>query len=129
MPLRKAVADAKQRPGKPWAWARRLRGRIPSVGCNREATTAPDLLSRQPRGLKPFVDFCGVARSGETAAGIDSLAPARLTLMGLPAANLPKPFPQPRVAQHSGLTKSVNDLQRPLWDLISGSLQADGEVF
>jgi hypothetical protein len=72
----------------------------------------------QPEGLKPFVDFClclsrgsrppdcfagydatpaacrcGVARSGETAAGIDSLAPARLALTGLPAANLPK---QPR---------------------------------
>ena len=36
---------------------------------------------------------CGVACSLETAAGIDSLAPARLALKGLPAAHLPK---QPR---------------------------------
>jgi hypothetical protein len=41
------------------------------------------------QGLKPFVDFCGVARSGETAAGI---------------------------AQHSRLQKSANALQRPSWD-------------
>jgi len=40
---------------------------------------------------------------GETAAGIDSLAPARLALSGLPPANLPKPLPQLRVAQHSCL--------------------------
>jgi hypothetical protein len=65
------------------------------VGCNREANTAPGLLSPQPEGLKSFVDFCGVARSGETAAGI---------------------------AQHSRLQKSANGLQRPSWDLISASL-------
>jgi hypothetical protein len=40
------------------------------VGCNREANTAPGLLSPQPEGLKPFVDFCRVGRLGETAAGI-----------------------------------------------------------
>jgi hypothetical protein len=76
--------------------------------------------SPQPSGLKPFVDFClavsrrsrppdcfagydaapaarrcGVARSGETSAGI---------------------------AQHSRLQKSANALQRPSWDLISASL-------
>jgi hypothetical protein len=44
--------------------------------------------------MKPFVDFCCVARSGETAAGI---------------------------AQRSRLQKSANALQRPSWDLISGS--------
>jgi hypothetical protein len=94
--------------------------------------------SPQPGGLKPFVDFClavsrrsrpsycfaghdaapaarrcGVARSGETAAGIDSLAPARLALTGLSAANLPKPLPQLRVAQRSRLKKSATVLQRP----------------
>ena len=102
--------------------------------------------SSQPGGLKPFVDFClavsrrarpsdcfagydaapaarrcGVARSGETAADIDSLAPARLALTGLPTANLHKPLPQLRVVQHSRLQKSANALQRPSWDLISGS--------
>jgi len=53
-----------------------------------------DLLSPQPEGLNPFVDFYGVARSGETAAGI---------------------------AHHSRLQKSSNLLQWPSWDLISGS--------
>ena len=75
--------------------ARRLRGRIPAVGCNHEANTAPGLLSPQPGGLKPFVDFCGVASSGETAAGI---------------------------AQRSRLQKSATGLQRPSWDFISVSL-------
>jgi hypothetical protein len=65
------------------------------VGCNREANTAPGLLSPQPEGLKPFVDFCGVARWGETAAGI---------------------------AQRSRLQKSTTGFQRPSWDLISASL-------
>jgi hypothetical protein len=103
--------------------------------------------SPQPEGLKPVVDFClavsrrsrppdcfagydaapagrrcGVARSDETAAGIDSLAPARLALTGLPAANLPKQPPQLRVAQRSRLQKSATDLQRPSWDLFSASL-------
>ena len=106
--------------GKNGPRARRLRGSIPAAGCNREANEAPGLLSPQPGGLKPFVDFClavsrrprpadcfagydaapaasrcGVARSGETAAGI---------------------------AQHSRLQKSATVLQRPSWDLISDSL-------
>jgi hypothetical protein len=51
--------------------------------------------SPQPEGLKPFVDFCGVARSSETAAGI---------------------------AQRSRLQKSANGIQRPSWDLISASI-------
>ena len=100
--------------------ARRLGRSIPAAGCKCQANTAPGLLSPQPAGLKPFVDFClavsrrprpadcfagydaapaarrcGVARSGETAAGI---------------------------AQHSRLQKSANALQRPSWDLISASL-------
>jgi len=50
------------------------------------------LLSTQPYGLKLVVDFCGVARSGETAAGI---------------------------AQRSRLQKSATALQRPSWDLFS----------
>jgi hypothetical protein len=124
--------------------ARRLGTSIPSVGCRSgcEATAGQAkcqanavgpratprsqrlcglwLGSPQPKGLKPFVDFClavsrrsrpadcfagydaapaarrcGVARSGETAAGI---------------------------AQHSRLQKSANALQRPPWDLISASL-------
>ncbi len=62
---------------------------------NREANTAPGRLSPQPEGLKPFVDFCGVARSVETAASI---------------------------AQRSRLQKSANGIQRHSWDLISGSL-------
>jgi hypothetical protein len=113
--------------------ARRLRGSIPAAGCrngceatagqaNREANEAPGLLSPQPYGLKAFVDFFRVARSGETAAGIDSLAPARLALTGLPAANLPKLLPQLRVAQRSRLQKSATVLHRPSWDLISVSL-------
>ena len=65
------------------------------MGCNREANAAPGLLSPQPAGLKPFVDFCGVARAGETTAGI---------------------------AQRSRLQKSANGIQRPSWDLISASL-------
>ncbi len=86
--------------------ARRLGTSIPATGCRngceatagqakRQANTAPGLLSPQPGGLKPFVDFCGVARSGETAAGI---------------------------AQRSRLQKSANGIQRPSWDLISASL-------
>ena len=71
----------------------------------------------------PAARRCGVARSGETAAGIDSLAPARLALTGLPAANLPKQLPQLRVAQRSRLQKSANGIQRPSWDLISASLE------
>jgi hypothetical protein len=81
--------------GKNGPRARRLGASIPAVGCKRQANTAPGLLSPQPGGLKPFVDFCGVARSGETAAGI---------------------------AQHSRLQKSANAFQRPAWDLISASL-------
>jgi hypothetical protein len=54
----------------------------------------------------PAARRCGVARSGEIAAGIDSLAPARLALTGLPAANLPKQLPQLRVAQRSRLQPS-----------------------
>ena len=100
-------------------WVRRLGTSIPSAGCRNgcEATAGQAkcqantvgpratprsqrlcglwLGSPQPEGLKPFVDFCGVARSGETAAGI---------------------------AQHSRLQKSANALQRPSWDLISASL-------
>jgi hypothetical protein len=53
------------------------------------------LLSPQPYGLKTVVDFCYVARSGETAAGI---------------------------AQRSCLQKSATVFQRPSWDFISGSL-------
>jgi hypothetical protein len=66
-----------------------------------QANTAPGLLSPQPEGLKPFVDFCCVARSGETAAGI---------------------------VQHSRLQKSANALQRPSWDLISASLTKSGAM-
>ena len=55
----------------------------------------------------PAARRCGVVRSGETAAGIDSLAPARLALTGLPAANLPKPLSQLHVAQHSRLQPSL----------------------
>jgi hypothetical protein len=133
--------------GKNGLWARRLRGRIPAVGCTLQENTAPGLLSPNPGGLKRYVDFCinvsrrprpldcfagynsrpatrlyGVALSGETGAGIDSLAPARFALTGLPAANLPKPLPQLCVAQHSRLNKSNNCLQRPSWYLITGSL-------
>jgi hypothetical protein len=128
------IKSHRGRCGKNWPRARRLGASIPAVGCRngceatagqakRQANEAPGLLSPQPGGLKPFVDFCGVARSGETAAGIDSLAPARLALTGLPAANLPKQLPQLRVAQHSRLQKSANALQRPSWDLISASLR------
>jgi hypothetical protein len=66
------------------------------VGCKLQANEAPGRLSPQPEGLKPFVDFCGVARSSETAAGI---------------------------AQRSRLQKSANGIQRPSWDLISASLE------
>jgi hypothetical protein len=91
------IKSHRGRCGKKWPRARRLRGRIPAEGCNREANKAPGRLSPQPEGLKPFVDFCHVARSGETAAGI---------------------------AQHSRLEKSANALQRPSWDLFSASLAA-----
>ena len=80
---------------------------IPAAGCKRETYEVADLLSPQPEGLEPVVDFCGVAHSGETAAGIDSLAPARLALSGLPAANLPKLPPQLHVAQNVGLQPSL----------------------
>jgi hypothetical protein len=53
------------------------------------------LLFPQPCGLKPVVDFCCVARSSETAAGI---------------------------ALRSCLQKSATVFQRPSWDFISGSL-------
>ena len=118
-PKEPLIKSHRGRCGKNGPRARRLRGSIPAAGCNREANRAPGLLSPQPEGLKPFVDFylavsrrprpsdcfaghivspdtrcCGVARSGETAAGI---------------------------AQHLRLQKSANGLQRPSWDLISGS--------
>ncbi len=89
------IKSHRGRCGKKWPRARRLGASIPAVGCKRQANTAPGRLSPQPGGLKPFVDFCGVARSGETAAGI---------------------------AQRSRLQKSANALQRPSWDLISASL-------
>ena len=121
-PREPLIKSHKGRCGKNGPRARRLGASIPAVGCKRQANTAPGLLSPQPAGLNPFVDFClavsrrsrppdcfagydaapaarrcGVARSGETAAGI---------------------------AQHSRLQKSANALQRPSWDLISGSLIA-----
>jgi hypothetical protein len=49
-------------------------------------------------GLKPVVDFCGVACSGETAAGI---------------------------AKRSRLQKSATAIQQPSWDLFSASLGRD----
>jgi hypothetical protein len=90
------IKSHRGRCGKNGPRARRLRGSIPAAGCNREANEASGLLSPQPNGLKAFVDFCRVARSGETAAGI---------------------------AQHSRLQKSATVLQRPSWDLISVSLR------
>jgi hypothetical protein len=91
------IKSHRGRCGKNGPRARRLGASIPAVGCKRQAYTAPGLLSPQPVGLKPFVDFCGVARSGETAAGI---------------------------AQRSRLQKSANPLQRPSWDVISASLRS-----
>lgn len=101
------IKSHRGRCGKNGPRARRLHGRIPLAGCNREANVAPSLLSPQPAGLKSFFDFCltvsrrphpsdcfaghivspdtrccGVTRLGETPAGIDSLAPARLALTG-----------------------------------------------
>ena len=93
------IKSHRGRCGKNEPRARRLGASIPAVGCKRQANTAPGLLSPHPGGLKPFVDFCGVSRSGETAAGI---------------------------AQHSRLQKSANALQRPSWDLISASLGQGG---
>jgi hypothetical protein len=96
-PVKEALIKSHRgRCGKNGPRARRLGTSIPAVGCKCQANTAPGLLSPQPEGLKPFVDFCSVARSGETAAGI---------------------------AQHSRLQKSANALQRPSWDLISASLR------
>ena len=95
---------------------------IPAAGCKREAYDVADLLSPQPEGLEPFVDFYSVARSGETAVGIDSLAPARLALRVCLKANLPKPPPQLHVAQRARLQKSANVIQWPSLDLFSASL-------
>ncbi len=63
----------------------------------------------------------GVARSGKTAAGIDSLAPARLALAGFPFGKSTRTVPTVCVAQHSRLQKSANALQRSSWDFISAS--------
>ncbi|MEY2905589.1 MAG: hypothetical protein RLZZ408_60 [Verrucomicrobiota bacterium] len=93
------IKSHRGRCGKNGPRARRLGASIPAVGCKRQAYTAPGLLSPQPEGLKSFVDFCSVARSGETTAGI---------------------------AQHSRLQKSANGLQRPSWDFISASLKSPG---
>ena len=89
------IKSHRGRCGKNGPRARRLGTSIPAVGCKCQANAAPGLLSPQPAGLKPFFDFCGVARSSETAAGI---------------------------AQRSRLQKSANGIQRPSWDLISASL-------
>jgi hypothetical protein len=85
-----------------------LRGAISSLS----SAHPPGCLVRPPDcfagyDAAPAARRCGVARSGETAAGIDSLAPARLALTGLPTANLPKQLPQPRIAQHSRLQPSL----------------------
>ena len=69
---------------------------IPAAGCNCKANEASGLLSTQPGGLKPFVDFCGVARSDKTAAGI---------------------------AKRLRLQKLGNGFQRYSWDLFSVSLE------
>jgi hypothetical protein len=89
------IKSHRGRCGKNWPRARRLGTSIPAAGCKCQANAAPGLLSPQPAGLTSFVDFCGVACSGETTAGI---------------------------AQRSRLQKSANALQRPSWDLISASL-------
>ncbi|MEY2905723.1 MAG: hypothetical protein RLZZ408_194, partial [Verrucomicrobiota bacterium] len=89
------IKSHRGRCGKNWPRARRLGTSIPAAGCKCQANAAPGLLSPQPAGLKAFVDFCRVGRSGETAAGI---------------------------AQRSRLQKSATVLQRPSWDLISVSL-------
>jgi hypothetical protein len=101
-PILKAPREAlikmhRGRCGKNGPQERQLRARIPMRAVSAKPTQPPALLSPQPLGLKPFVDFCGVTRSGETTEGI---------------------------AQRSRLQKSANALQRPAWDLISGSLEA-----
>ncbi len=99
VPPREALIKSHRgRCGKNGPRARRLGTSIPAAGCKYQANTAPGLLSSQPYGLKPVVDFCGVARSGETAAGI---------------------------AQRSRLQKSATVLQRPSWDLFSASLRRE----
>jgi hypothetical protein len=62
------------------------------VGCNCNANAVAYLLSPQnPKGLKSFVDFYGVARSGKTAAGIASqAAPAAMCCPALAPSKISK---------------------------------------
>ncbi len=113
--------------------ARRLGTSIPSAGCRNgceatagqakcQANAAPGLLSPQPAGLKPFVDFCLAvsrrSRPPDCFAGHDAAPAARrcgVACSGETAAG---------IAQRSRLQKSANALQRPSWDLISAPLRA-----
>jgi hypothetical protein len=146
--------------------ARRLGTSIPTVGCRNgceatagqakcQANTAPGLLSPQPGGLKPFVDFClavsrrsrpadcfagydaapaarrcGVARSGETAAGIAQHSRLQPSLWEEARRSMPKAWSTIPMGdgtasrQRSAVQKSANALQRPSWDLISASFGA-----
>ncbi len=69
----------------------------PQRAVSTRPTQPPAYYLRNPNGLKSVVDFCDVARSGETAAGI---------------------------AQRSRLQKSATAIQRPSWDLFSSSQDA-----
>ena len=114
------IKSHRGRCGKNGPRARRLGASIPAAGCKHQAYTAPGRLSPQPEGLKPFVDFCLAvsrrARPSDCFAGYDAAPAARrcgVARSGETAAG---------IAQHSRLQKSANALQRPSWDLISGSL-------
>ena len=123
-PKETLIKSHRGRCGKNGPRARRLGTSIPAVGCKCQANTAPGRLSPQPEGLKPFVDFCLAvsrrARPSDCFAGYDAAPAARrcgVARSGETAAG---------IAQRSRLQKSANALQRPSWDLISGSLVREG---
>jgi len=141
------IKSHRGRCGKNWPRARRLGASIPAVGCKRQANTAPGLLSPQPKGLKPFVDFClAVSRRARPSDCLNgtllpqsSAVPSGSLLWRASPRLLPEAWfagydaaPAARrcgvarsgetaasIAQHSRLQKSANDLQRPSWDFFS----------
>jgi hypothetical protein len=114
------IKSHRGRCGKNGPRARRLGASIPAVGCKCQANTPPGLLSPQPEGLKPFVDFCLAvsrrSRPPDCFAGYDATSAARRCSVARSGETAEG------IAQRSRLQKSANGLQRPSWDFISASL-------
>jgi len=106
---------------RPWDTGKAASREHPLAGCNREANTASVLLSPQPLGLRVFGCFASPSPDGlvlRTALQASSCLPT----LDVPAL-IAWARPQGYCRCAARLGKQSTTLQRPSWDLISGSLK------